>query len=163
MAENDGADIQEYEEGSEEQKEYIRRQASGVYKEEARRNQRRFGKLLTLAYSSTKAAGIMLVAAIVALIIANTPAMEYFEMVLEFNIGFVFGKTQVALPVSEIINDVFMAIFFLLVGLEIKYEMTAGELTNIRQALLPIIAAFGGVLAPIVIYCLFNASSSFAL
>ena len=149
----------EFEEGSEEQKEYIRQRAASVYNEEARKNQRRFGKLLTLAYSSTKAAALMLVAAIAALIIANTPAMEYFELFLEFDLGFVFGQTHVAMPVAEIINDIFMAIFFLLVGLEIKYEMTAGELTDIRQALLPIIAAVGGVLAPIVIYSIFNASN----
>ncbi len=49
-----------------------------------------------------------------------------------------------------------MAVFFLLVGLEVKYEVTVGELTNIRQAILPIIAAAGGVLAPIAIYLLFN-------
>ena len=159
MAENDAASVPDFEEGSEEQKEFIRRQAASVYKDEARKNQRRFGKLLTLAYSSTKAAGIMLLAAIVALIIANTPAMEYFEAVLEFPLGFVAGGAQVAMPVHEIINDIFMAVFFLLVGLEIKYEMTAGELTNIRQALLPIIAAFGGVLAPIVIYSIFNATN----
>ena len=149
----------EFEEGSEEQKEYIRQRAASVYNEEARKNQRRFGKLLTLAYSSTKAAALMLVAAIAALVIANTPAMEYFELFLEFDLGFVFGQTHVAMPVAEIINDIFMAIFFLLVGLEIKYEMTAGELTDIRQALLPIIAAVGGVLAPIVIYSIFNASN----
>ena len=149
----------EFEEGSEEQKEYIRERAASVYNEDARQNQRRFGKLLTLAYSSTKAAALMLAAAIVALVIANTPAMEYFELFLEFDIGFVFGGAIVSMPVAEIINDVFMAIFFLLVGLEIKYEMTAGELTNIRQALLPIIAAFGGVLAPIVIYSIFNAAN----
>jgi len=150
----------DFEEGSEEQKEFIRKQAARVYDDKGvRKNQRRFGKLLTLAYSSTKAAAIMLVAAIAALIIANTAAVEYFELFLEFDIGFIFGETHVAMPIAEIINDIFMAVFFLLVGLEIKYEMTAGELTNIRQALLPIIAAFGGVLAPIVIYSIFNAGS----
>ena len=143
----------------EEYKAEIRKSAAGVYREEARANQKRFSKLITLAYSSTKAAAIMLVAAIAALIIANTAAMEYFELFLEFNIGFIFGNITASMPVAEIINDIFMAIFFLLVGLEIKYEMTAGELTNIRQALLPIIAAFGGVLAPIVIYSIFNAAS----
>lgn len=158
MADND-ANMPEFEEGSEEQKEFIREQAASVYNEDVRKNQRRFGQLLTLAYSSTKAAGIMLLAAIVALVIANTQAMHYFELFLEFNLGFVFGETQVTMPVAEIINDIFMAIFFLLVGLEIKYEMTAGELTNIRQALLPIIAAFGGVFAPIVIYTIFNAAN----
>ena len=49
--------------------------------------------------------------------------------------------------------------FFLLVGLEVKYELTVGELTNIRQALLPIMAAIGGVLAPIGIYLVFNATN----
>jgi NhaA family Na+:H+ antiporter len=159
MSDLDNSKAPEFEEGSEEQKAYIRRQAASVYTEEARKNQRRFGKLLTLAYSSTKAAGLMLAAAIVALIIANTPAMEYFEQFLEFDLGFVFGGTIASMPVAEVINDIFMAVFFLLVGLEIKYEMTAGELTNIRQALLPIIAAVGGVLAPIVIYSAFNAAN----
>ena len=143
----------------EEYKAEIRKSAAGVYNENARGNQKRFSQLITLAYSSTKAAALMLVAAIAALIIANTAAMEYFELFLEFNLGFVFGETTVSMPVAEVINDIFMAIFFLLVGLEIKYEMTAGELTNIRQALLPIIAAFGGVLAPIVIYSIFNAGN----
>lgn len=150
----------EFEEGSEEQKEFIRTQAANVYDDKGvRKNQRRYGKLLTLAYSSTKAAAIMLAAAIAALVIANTAAVEYFELFLEFNIGFIFGQTEISMPIAEIINDIFMAIFFLLVGLEIKYEMTAGELTNIRQALLPIIAAFGGVLAPVVIYSIFNATN----
>ncbi len=45
-----------------------------------------------------------------------------------------------------------MAIFFLLVGLEIKYEMTVGELTDVRQAILPVAAAIGGVLMPVSIY-----------
>ena len=155
---DEGGEAQEEIE-EEELKARIRQSAASVYNEEARKNQKRFGRLITLAYSSTKAAGIMLLAAIVALAIANTSAMHYFEMFLEFRLGFVFGETAVSMPVAEIINDIFMAIFFLLVGLEIKYEMTAGELTNIRQALLPIIAAFGGVLAPIVIYCIFNASN----
>ena len=159
MSENDVKQAPEFEEGSEEQKAYIRERAASVYNESARKNQRRFGKLLTLAYSSTKAAALMLVAAIAALIIANTPAMEYFEMFLEFNLGFVFGDLVVTMHVGHVINDIFMAVFFLLVGLEIKYEMTSGELTNIRQALLPIIAAFGGVLAPIVIYSIFNATN----
>ena len=52
-----------------------------------------------------------------------------------------------------------MAIFFLLVGLEIKYEMTVGELTDVRQAILPVAAAIGGVLMPVGIYLLFNASN----
>ena len=63
------------------------------------------------------------------------------------------------MSLAHVINDIFMAVFFLLVGLEVKYELTVGELTNIRQALLPIMAAIGGVLAPIGIYLVFNATN----
>ena len=147
------------EEDEEELKARIREEAASVYNEESRRNQLRFSKLIQLGYSSTKAAALMLVAAIVALIIANTGAYEPFLHIIETEIGFIFGETHAAMSFAEVINDIFMAVFFLLVGLEIKYEMTAGELTNIRQALLPIIAACGGVLAPIVIYSIFNFGS----
>ncbi len=130
-----------------------------IYVKEARKHQMWFRKVITLAYSSTKAAGIMLLAAICALIIANSAAYPVFEELLETEVGFIVGNTHATMSIVEIINDVFMAVFFLLVGLEIKYEMTVGELTNIRQALLPIIGAMGGVLAPIVIYCIFNISN----
>ncbi len=143
----------------EELKARIREDAVSVYNEGARKNQLRFSKLIQLGYSSTKAAALMLVAAIVALVIANTGLYEPFLEIIETEVGFIFGETHAAMSIAEVINDIFMAIFFLLVGLEIKYEMTAGELTNIRQALLPIIAACGGVLAPIVIYSIFNFSS----
>ncbi|MBO4352122.1 MAG: Na+/H+ antiporter NhaA [Eggerthellaceae bacterium] len=150
---------EEVEVDEEELKARIREEAAGVYNEETRKNQLRFSKLIQLGYSSTKAAALMLVAAIIALIIANTGLYEPFLEIVETEVGFIFGEHHAAMSIAEVINDIFMAIFFLLVGLEIKYEMTAGELTNIRQALLPIIAACGGVLAPIVIYSLFNFGS----
>ncbi len=133
---------------------------AGIYIEEAQAHQKRFSKLIQFTYSSTKAAGVMLAAAIAALLIANVGDLyEPFVSFLHTEFGFVFGDWSATLSLAEIINDIFMAIFFLLVGLEIKYEMTAGELTNIRQALLPIVAAFGGVLMPIVIYTIFNGGS----
>ena len=79
--------------------------------------------------------------------------------VLAFARGVFFGESVVEMSLAHVINDVFMAVFFLLVGLEVKYELTVGELTNIRQALLPIMAAVGGVLAPIAIYLVFNATN----
>ena len=127
-----------------------------VFIPEVQAHQARFDKLLTFTYSSTRAAAVMLLAAIVALVVANSGAYEPFVEFWETEFGFVLGEARVGMPLAEIINDIFMAIFFLMVGLEIKYEMTAGELTNIRQALLPILAAFGGVCAPIVIYTVFN-------
>lgn len=130
-----------------------------IYINEVQGHQRRLRKLISFTHSSTKAAAAMLIAAIVALIVANTsahePFLEFWHTYVTVGVGDMVGKMSFA----HIINDIFMAVFFLLVGLEIKYEMTVGELTNIRQAALPIIAAFGGVLMPIVIYLLFNGSN----
>jgi len=129
-----------------------------VYIKEVQGHQRRLRKLVSFTHSSTKAAGAMLLAAIIALIVANTPAHEPFLAFWHTYVMVGVGDMVGHMSFAHIINDIFMAIFFLLVGLEIKYEMTVGELTNIRQAALPIIAAFGGVLAPIVIYMIFNGS-----
>ena len=130
--------------------------SQALFIREVQGHQRRYRKLIHLTHSSTKAAGAMLVAAVVALIVANTGAheafLEFWHMPVVVGIGPVVGEMSMA----HVINDIFMAVFFLLVGLEIKYEMTVGELTNIRQAALPIIAAVGGVLMPIVLYSLFN-------
>lgn len=130
-----------------------------IYIKEVGKHQKRYMCVVELTHSTTKAAGVMLAAAIVALIVANSPAFEPFEAFWHTEVSLGFGEARAEMSLAHIINDIFMAIFFLLVGLEIKYEMTVGELTNIRQALLPVGAAFGGVLAPIGIYCAFNAAS----
>ena len=130
----------------------------GLFIAEVQGRNKRLRQLIQFTHSSTKAAAIMLLAAIVALVVANTPAhgpfLEFWHTQVSIGIGAFHGEMSFA----HIINDIFMAVFFLLVGLEIKYEMTAGELTNIRQAILPILGALGGVLAPIVIYLAFNAT-----
>lgn len=131
----------------------------GIYIEEVQGHNRRIRKLLSFTHSSTRAAGIMLLAAIAALIIANSGAYEGFYDLWHHNdIALELGPLSGRMSLAHAINDILMAIFFLLVGLEIKYEMTVGELTNIRQAALPIIGAIGGVTVPIVIYLIFNAS-----
>ncbi len=127
-----------------------------VFIDEVHTHQNLFSKAKELTHSATKAAGIMLLAAIAALIIANSGVYAGFIELVHTHVGFVIGSQEYTLSIGHIINDILMAIFFLLVGLEIKYEMTAGELTNIKQALLPIVAAFGGVCVPIVIYLAFN-------
>ena len=126
---------------------------------EVQRHQARYRKLIQFTHSSTKAAGAMLLAAVVALIVANTGAYEAFLDFWHTEVGVFFGDGFAGMSLGHVINDIFMAIFFLLVGLEVKYELTVGELTNIRQALLPIVAAFGGVFFPIVIYLIFNATN----
>jgi NhaA family Na+:H+ antiporter len=130
-----------------------------LFIEEVRGHNRAMKSLLSFTHSSTKAAAVMLLAAIVALIVANSGGygafLEFWHTEVSVGVGSFHGEMSLA----HIINDICMAVFFLLVGLEIKYEMTVGELTNIRQAALPILGAVGGVLVPIVIYSAFNATN----
>ncbi len=133
--------------------------AQRIFISEVQGHQARYRKLLQFTHSSTKAAGVMLLAAVVALVVANSGAYGPFLEFWHTEVGFLLGEQHASMSMAHIINDIFMAVFFLLVGLEVKYELTVGELTNIRQALLPIMAAVGGVLAPIVIYLLFNAGN----
>lgn len=131
----------------------------GIYIEEVQGHNRRLRKLISFTHSSTRAAGIMLLAAIAALIVANTGAYEpFYDLWHHTNVAIELGSLHGEMSLAHMINDIFMAVFFLLVGIEIKYEMTVGELTNIRQAALPIMGAVGGVAMPIVIYLAFNAS-----
>ena len=130
-----------------------------IFIKEVQGHQARYKKLIQFTHSSTKAAGAMLLAAVVALIVANTGAYEAFIDFWHTEAGFFFGDSFAGMSLAHVINDIFMAVFFLLVGLEVKYELTVGELTNIRQALLPIMAAIGGVIAPIGIYLVFNAAN----
>ena len=130
-----------------------------LFIQEVAGHQALYKRVIQLFHSSTKAAAFMLLAAIVALVVANTAFYDQFYAFWHTEVGFFFGEATAEMSLAHVINDIFMAVFFLLVGLEIKYEMTVGELTNIRQALLPIVAAFGGVFFPIVIYLIFNATN----
>lgn len=130
-----------------------------LFIDEVQGHQKRYRKLIDFTHSTTRAAFVMLLAAVAAVIIANTAAFEPFEEALHLEVGVFLGSGTASMSVAHVINDLFMALFFLLVGLEIKYEMTVGELTNIRQAILPIMGAVGGVLAPIGVYLAFNAAN----
>lgn len=104
------------------------------------------------------AGGIVLLGAtIVALGLANSPLASAYQAVLHTEIGFEVGSFALREDVLHWINDGLMAIFFFLVGLEIKRELLAGELASPRAAALPIAAALGGVLVPAAIYLAFNA------
>ena len=109
-------------------------------------------------FRSSSAGGIILIfCVLISLIIANTALSESFSAVLEQELGFNIGTVHLRYSIISWINDGLMAIFFLLVGLEIKREIIEGELSSLRQASLPVLAAIGGVLAPAAIYSLFNA------
>ncbi|MBN2939000.1 MAG: Na+/H+ antiporter NhaA [Collinsella sp.] len=106
--------------------------------------------------NGTISAAVMVLAAIAAVVCANTAAYEPIHHFLEQELFVGLGSLTVGLTVEVFVNDFLMAIFFLLVGIELKYEMTVGELTNPRQAMLPMLAAVGGVAVPACIYAVLN-------
>jgi len=101
--------------------------------------------------------GILLLgAALFALFMANSPWQQAYHHFWETPLGINLGPWHFEYSLHHWINDGLMAIFFFVVGLEIKRELLAGELTGIRHAALPIAAALGGMLMPAAIYLLFN-------
>ena len=93
---------------------------------------------------------------VISLVIANSPLGQSFEALLSLPLGFETESIHLLYPLALWINDGLMAIFFLLVGLEIKREVVGGALATPRQAALPILCAIGGAVIPAGIYVLFN-------
>lgn len=131
--------------------------AQSIYEEPAviKRTERR-GVLHEIASNGTIAAAVMVGAALLALVVANGPAFEAVEEFLREPLEIGIGTHLIAMSVESFVNDFLMAIFFLLVGIELKYEMTVGQLRRPRQAALPMLAAVGGVCFPALIYLLLN-------
>ena len=101
---------------------------------------------------------VMLVAAVVAVVWANSPWQESYHALLESHTRVEFGDLLVLDEgLGEWINDALMVVFFFVVGLEIKRELVVGELRRPGAVVLPIMAALGGMAVPAVIYALFNA------
>jgi NhaA family Na+:H+ antiporter len=101
-----------------------------------------------------KSGGLVLgISVILALILANSPLAEEYHHFFEYKLGFAFdGNTFFNFNLHHWINDGLMAVFFFVVGLELKREIVAGELSNPRKAMLPIMAALGGMIVPALIY-----------
>ena len=106
---------------------------------------------------------ILFAAAVAALFIANSRLDVYYQLFLHTSLGWEIGQFQISTTVTFLINDLLMAVFFLLVGLEIKREVILGELNSLAKVSLPAIAALGGMVVPALIYILLNRNDSFAL
>ncbi|KAA3661676.1 MAG: Na+/H+ antiporter NhaA, partial [Calditrichaeota bacterium] len=111
------------------------------------------GKFLKMESSG----GILLmVAAVFAMIIANSPLASLYQLFLDTPVHIRVGALEIAKPLLLWINDGLMALFFLLVGLELKREVLQGELSDRRKVMLPAFGAVGGMVVPAAIYIFFN-------
>jgi NhaA family Na+:H+ antiporter len=99
---------------------------------------------------------LLLLCTVIALIWANSPFAASYVHLWETHFSLGFGNAAIDMPLEAWMNDGLMAIFFFLVGLEIKREILVGELSKMRQAILPAAAALGGMVFPALIYTAFN-------
>lgn len=114
-------------------------------------------KIFSHFFRSSSAGGIiLLICVMISLFVANSGWSEGFKEILNLELGFNTASLHLKYPILLWINDGLMAIFFLLVGLEIKREIIEGELSSFSQASLPVLAAIGGVAVPALIYFFFN-------
>ncbi|USE35150.1 Na+/H+ antiporter NhaA [Endozoicomonas sp. SCSIO W0465] len=121
---------------------------------------RRFHTFLQQDY----AIGVLLfIAAALAMLAANTFFAAYYDLLLSTPIRFTVGPLDIHKPLLLWINDGLMAVFFLLIGLEVKQEVLAGDLSTPAQVMLPGIGAIGGMLAPALFYVAFNYSDPIAI
>ena len=103
---------------------------------------------------------LLLSATVIALVWANSNIAETYHSFWHTKISLVFGEFKISKSLVHWINDALMALFFFTVGLEIKRELLVGELASLKKAMLPVIAAVGGMLVPGLIYIAFNLGSS---
>ena len=121
---------------------------------------RRLARLITpfqeFLHQEASSGLILLACTLIALIWANSPWGHSYVELWERKIAIGVAPAKLSLSLAHWINDGLMAIFFFVVGLEIKREVLVGELASLRKATLPIVAAVGGMVAPALLYSLFN-------
>lgn len=109
-------------------------------------------------------AGILLIfITIFALILQNSALSEAYNSFLQTHVEIRFGKLQIAKPLLLWVNDGLMAVFFFLIGLEVKREVMEGHLSSLSQIALPGIAAIGGMVVPALVFVAFNQGQEFAM
>jgi len=115
-------------------------------------------------FEKEASSGIMLVAAgLLALVCANTPLDQYYNMLIETLVRVQVGNFEIAKPLLLWVNDGLMAIFFFFVGLELKREWVEGELSDRTKIILPGLGAVGGMLVPALVYLVFNYNDPVAI
>jgi NhaA family Na+:H+ antiporter len=122
--------------------------------------ERAFARVLTpleqFIHRQTTSGILLMICAVAALVIANSPLHERYEHFLHAELSLGFDGETFSLSLHHWINEALMALFFLVMGLELKRELLVGELSSPRQALLPIMAAIGGMVVPALCYVAIN-------
>lgn len=112
-------------------------------------------------FKSESSSGIiLLICTVAAILIANSNLAGIYEHILHAYVTIGYGKFSLSMSLLHWINDGLMAIFFLVVGMEIKREVVFGELKSLKKTILPISAALGGMVVPAIVYALFNLNQS---
>ena len=114
-------------------------------------------------HSQTAGSVVLLLATITAVVWANSPWSDLYHTLSHLDIGTYFHGKQYHLTLDHWVKDGLMAIFFFVVGLEIKREILIGELSSVKKAMLPVMAALGGAVIPALIYFSFNPSGPAAI
>jgi len=107
-------------------------------------------------HSQTTTGLVLMLMTIFALILANSPLVDTYNHFFHTNIDFNVGEWKLSHTLHHWINDGLMAIFFFMIGLEIKREILIGELSSLKVAILPILSAIGGMIMPALIYTYIN-------
>jgi Na+:H+ antiporter, NhaA family len=119
----------------------------------------RFG-ILNFIFEQSLGGLLLILSTVIALIWANSACYDSYNYLWhELRLGITFGDFELKFSLQHWINDGLMALFFFMVGLEIKREILAGELSSVKKASLPIAAAIGGMIFPALIYVAFNYSN----
>jgi len=133
---------------------------NGVYNA---RWEQSFERILTpleeFIHRQTTSGILLMICTVLALLIANSPLFEQYEHLLHTEAGFNLGNWDFSLSLHHWINEALMAMFFFIMGLELKRELLVGELSSPKQALLPIMAAIGGMAVPALFYVAVNAKT----
>ena len=122
--------------------------------------ERTFSKIVSpfeeFIHRETTSGMLLMIMAVVAMLLANSMFADAYHHLLHAEISLNAGSWTIGMSLHHWVNDGLMALFFFVVGLELKRELLVGELSDLKQAALPVIAAIGGMLMPALIYLAFN-------